>query len=186
MYCLLLKGLRFMVFWLKEPEQMQYKARWKMFKKWSHLALKQHCSVSLCRRVECFYHLILAADCSTKYKTALRLNPARSILKLFTSTLDSQVFPASLSPWWISWAVERSPGRPQLHAELSCLCCRAAATQGYLGYHCLHVMCSYTQFWQSSLITLRWRGVAIQKKKPCVGFRVKVSHPAWGEDKGIS
>lgn len=95
----------------------------------------------LCRKLVCFYHLILAADCSTKYKTVLRLNLTCSILKLFTSTLDSQVFVASLSPWWIIWGVEGSPGRLQLHAELSCSCCRGAATRGYLGYHCLHVRC---------------------------------------------
>lgn len=99
-------------------------------------------------------------------------------LKLFTSTLDSQVFAASLSPWWISWAVEGSAGRPQLHAELSCSCCRGAATGEYLGYHCLHVRCSYTQFWCNSSITLLWTGVAIQEKKMCVGFKVKISCPA--------
>lgn len=127
----------------------------------------------LCKRLVCFYHLILAAYCSPKYKTEPRLNSACSILKLFTSTLDSQVFAASLSPWWISWAVEGL-----LHAELSCSCCRGAATRGHLGYHCLHVRCSNTQFWYTSLITLLWKGVAIQKKKPCVAFKVKVSYPA--------
>lgn len=87
-----------------------------------------------------------STDCSTKYKTVLGLSLAHSILKLFISTLDSQVFAASLSPWWISWAVEGS-GRAQLHAELSCLCCRGAATRGYLWYlcyRCLCVRCSYT------------------------------------------
>lgn len=134
----------------------------------------------LCRRLVCFYHLILAADCSTKYKTALGLNSACSILKLFTSTLDSQVFAASLSPWWISWAVEGSPGRPQLHAELSCPCCRGAAAQGYLGYHHLtpsEMVISYTRFWYTSLITLLGKPVANQKK-PCVDIKVKVSYPA--------
>lgn len=103
-----------------------------------------------------------STDCSTKYKTALGFSLACSILKLFISTLDSQVFAASLSPWWISWAVEGSPGRTQLHAELSCLCCRGAATRGYLW--CLCAGCSYTQFWCTSLITLLWTGVAIQKQ----------------------
>lgn len=119
-----------------------------------------------CRKLVCFYHLILAADCSTKHKTVLRLNLTHSILKLFTSTLDSQVFAASLSPWWISWGVEGSAGRLQLHAELSCSCCRGAARRGYLGYRCLHVRC----FLHPVLVHFNYPSierVAVQKKTPC-------------------
>lgn len=136
-------------------------------------------------------------------KTALKFNPACSILKLFTSTLDSQVFLASLSTLWISRAaVQGSPhtaaslAHCSLHAEFSCLHCRWVATWEHLGHYCVCVMCSYTQF-QIHFFNYPFmeRGgypaifAHLENRvdnKSCAGCKAKVSHPAWGEGKGIN